>query len=295
MAGGGLVVGSVAGGRLDEELFPAETAVPFATLRVEDPQLCPPPRRAKAVASHHHLRPLADHVAPEVDPGPPGELETQARRLRHSFGRSCRQSGRLENDEQRLCSPGEGRETVEAFGNPGPVSGARTGRWRGFDRRRAFGGRPVLGRCPALGRQVDQEDVDGTGLQQRPGHRQAFVEVGRSENDQPLQLDTPSDSLDGIQASSEIHVADDSPGCLRLRGKAQGERCLAARVVAQDGEAGLAWHATGAENGVELRKARPHDTRILDRLGQTRGRRERFGKSREGADDGSGRTPALAK
>ena len=146
MAGGGLVVGSVAGGRLDEELFPAETAVPFATLRVEDPQLCPPPRRAKAVASHHHLRPLADHVAPEVDPGPPGE----------------------------------GRETVEAFGNPGPVSGARTGRWRGFDRRRAFGGRPVLGRCPALGRQVDQEDVDGTGLQQRPGHRQAFVEIGRA-------------------------------------------------------------------------------------------------------------------
>ena len=64
MAGGGLVVGSVAGGRLDEELFPAETAVPFATLRVEDPQLCPPPRRAKAVAGDHHLRPLAD-LSPE--------------------------------------------------------------------------------------------------------------------------------------------------------------------------------------------------------------------------------------
>jgi hypothetical protein len=272
MAAGGMTTG-----RLDEEILSGETAVPFAALCVEDPQLCPPPRRAKAVASHHHLRPLADHVAPEADPRPPGELEPQAGRLGHRLGRSCRQSGRPENDEQRLRAPGKRREAMETFRDSGPVPGSRTARWR------------------ALGWQVDQEDVDGSGLQQRSGHRQALVEVDRGEHDQPVELDSTSDGLDGIQASSEIHVADDAAGCLRLRGEPQRERRLAAGVVAQDGEARLPRHAAGAENRVERREPRSNDPGILEGLGQTGGRRERLGKRGQRADDRSGRAPALAK
>jgi hypothetical protein len=67
----------VAGGIFREEILPSEAAVPFATLRVEDPQFCPPPRWAEPVADDHHLRPLPDHVPAEADPRSAGELEAE--------------------------------------------------------------------------------------------------------------------------------------------------------------------------------------------------------------------------
>ena len=85
-----------------EEIRVAETAVPLATLGVEDPELRPSPRRPVAAAGDERLGPLADDVASEPDPRPSGELQAQSGR----FGDGGRETGRqprwLEGDEERL-------------------------------------------------------------------------------------------------------------------------------------------------------------------------------------------------
>jgi hypothetical protein len=58
-----------------EEIRVAETAVPLATLGVEDPELRSSPRRPVAAAGDERLGPLADDVPSEPDPGPAGQLE----------------------------------------------------------------------------------------------------------------------------------------------------------------------------------------------------------------------------
>ena len=51
-----------------------EAAVPLPAVRVEDPEVCAPPRRPEMVPSDHHLGPLADDVTSEADPRPPGPV-----------------------------------------------------------------------------------------------------------------------------------------------------------------------------------------------------------------------------
>ena len=115
----------------------AETAVPLATLGVEDPELRPSSRRSVAAAGHERLRPLADDVPPEPDPGPARQFQAQSGRFGDSGREPGGQPGRLERDEERLRPPGEPGQPTQPLGNPG--------------RRRAHGG---------SGRQVDHEDVD---------------------------------------------------------------------------------------------------------------------------------------
>jgi len=96
----GVVTGGVdpaGGGNLAEEIAACETGVPIAAFRVEDSQLSPPPRRAKTVASDHHLRPLPDHVPAQADPRSPGELEAEPGSLCQRLRRCGRQTGRLED------------------------------------------------------------------------------------------------------------------------------------------------------------------------------------------------------
>jgi hypothetical protein len=90
---------------------------------------------------------------------------------------------------------------MQSLGDAGPAPGSRSD-----------------GSLP-LRWQIDQEDVHGTGLEECAGHCQAFVEVVRSENHEPLELDPARDCLDWIQAPGEIHVGDDPAGRLGLRGK----------------------------------------------------------------------------
>ena len=71
----GAARGTTAAGRapvVAEEVRAAETAVPLAALGVEDPELRPSPRRPVAAPGDERLGPLADDVAAEPDPGPPG-------------------------------------------------------------------------------------------------------------------------------------------------------------------------------------------------------------------------------
>ena len=104
--------------RLEEGLVP-EAGVALATLRVEDPEGRPPPRRAVSIACDQCLRPLAHDVASEPDPRPPGELEAEAGRLGHGGRQATRVTGRLEHDEERLRAPGQRRQPAEPVGDAG--------------------------------------------------------------------------------------------------------------------------------------------------------------------------------
>jgi hypothetical protein len=55
-------------GGIGEERLAEEAGVSTTALRIEDPELCPPPRRAGPVPGDDHLRPLADDVSAEPDP-----------------------------------------------------------------------------------------------------------------------------------------------------------------------------------------------------------------------------------
>lgn len=105
--------GAGRGGWVDQELVPAEAGIALATVRVEDPERGPTPRRTEPVAGDERVRPLADDVATEPDPVAPAELEAQAGCLRHGRREAAvRSSGRIERHEQRVRPTGEGRQAV---------------------------------------------------------------------------------------------------------------------------------------------------------------------------------------
>ena len=99
-----------------------ETGVPFAALGVEDPERRPPPRRAVAVVRDERLGALADDVAAQADPRPAGQLEPDAGRLVDRGREAAGESGRIEDQEQRLRAPGERGESMESIGDLAGVS-----------------------------------------------------------------------------------------------------------------------------------------------------------------------------
>jgi len=215
------------GGRVVEEVRAAEARVALAALGVEDPELRPPPRRAKPVAGDDHLGLLADDVASEPDPAASRELQPEAGGLRDGRGETGGQPGWLEGHEQRLRPAGEGREPAEPVGDlRGGRAGVRT-RW-----------------------QVDDEQVHRPAGEQRPGDREALVERVRREDDEPVEPDTAGDGLDRVEGTGEVEPGDDRAIGLGLRGEAEGERRLAAAGVAAEGDAGAAGQAARPEDGV---------------------------------------------
>ena len=79
------------GGRsLAQQRVPAEASIALAAVRVEDPQIRPPARRPETVPGDGHLHPLADDVAAEPDPRPPGDLQAEAGHLREGTGHGSR-------------------------------------------------------------------------------------------------------------------------------------------------------------------------------------------------------------
>jgi hypothetical protein len=120
---------------------------------------------------------------------------------------------------------------------------------------------PAGGSTP--GRQIDQEEVYRPGLKERASYRQPFVQVGRREDDQPLELHSSRHGFDGIQAPREIEIGNDPPGSLCLCSKAEGEGGLAARMLPEDRQARLPRYAPWSENRVECRKAGPNDMSIV--------------------------------
>ena len=261
-----------------EEPVEAEAGVALAAVRVEDPKGRATTRWAGPTAGDHHLRSLADHVPAEPDPRPAGQLEPDAGRLADRPGEAARAGGirRLEHDEADPGPPGQCGQPAESIGE-----GASE------DRVRAL---------PVAPRQVDDQQVDGSTGEQRAGDGQAFVGVGRGQDDEPLRLDPAGDDLDGIERGGEVQPGDDRAGGLGRRGQPQRERGPAARQVAAQRHAHAPRHAAGAEDGVELGEAGREDT---IRVGLREGAiLERDGGQRPddvAREPGRGRSPARSK
>ena len=64
--------GGVGGGLVGKEVVVGEAGIALTPLRVEDPESRPASGRAVSVAGDQRLGSLADDVAPEPDPRPPG-------------------------------------------------------------------------------------------------------------------------------------------------------------------------------------------------------------------------------
>ena len=214
----------------------AETAVPLATLGVEDPELCSSPRRPVAAAGDERLGPLADDVAAEPDPGPPGQLQAEPGRFGDGGGEARYQARRLEGDEERLGPASQACKATQ------PLGDLRRGRAR-----------------VRTGREVNHEDIDRAAGEEHPGDRQALVEgVGR-QDDEPVEPDAARRGLDRIERPGEIEPGDDRAVRLGLGDEPQRERGGTGRRRAAERHAGRARKPARPDDRIERRKAGPDD------------------------------------
>lgn len=219
-----------------EEIRVAETAVPLATLGVEDPELRPSPRRPIAAAGHKRLGPLADDVPPEPDPRPPRQLQPQAGRFGDRGREPGGQPGWLEGDEEGFRPPSEPGQPSQPLGD--------LGRSRASVRAR---------------REVDHEDVDRATGEEHPGNRQALIEGVGGQDDEPVEPDAASGGLDRIERLGEVQPGDDRAVRLGLGHEPEGKgRGTGARATAQR-DAGAPGEPAGPNDRVEGREAGPDD------------------------------------
>ena len=214
----------------------AETAVPLATLGVEDPELRPSARRPVAAAGDECLGPLADDVAAEPDPATSLELEAETCRFGNRRRQPRCQARRLEGDEERLGPPGEPRQTPQPLGDLG--------------RRRAG----VRAR-----REVDHEDIDRAAGEEHPGDRQALIEGVGGQDDEPVEADAAGGGLDRVERPGEVQPGDDRAVGLGLGDEPQGERGGPGARGAFQRHARAPREPARPDDRVEGRKAGPDD------------------------------------
>jgi hypothetical protein len=219
-----------------EQFRVAETAVPIATLGVEDPQLRPSSRRPVAAPCHDRLGALTYHVPAEPDPRLPLELQPEPGR----FGDGGREPGGqarwLERDEEGLGPAGEPGQPSEPIGDLGR-RGAGGGSWR----------------------EVDHEDVDRAGGEEHPGDRQALVEGLGCQDHEPVEADAAGHGLDRIEGTGEVEPGHDRAVGLGLGDQPEGEGGGAGARRAVEGDARVARQPAGPYDRVEGWEAGPDD------------------------------------
>ncbi len=199
----------------------------YPAVGVEDLQLDQPARRAEPVLRHRHRRLLPDDVPSEPYPGTPLELQAEAGHLGE-----CRMDGRgevrrLENDETGADPSGVRRQPAD----------------------------DDLLALPGARRQVDHEQVDRPTREEGTRECEPLGRIGRAQDDQPAQVYSPADCLEGVERVSEVEEGDDRPARLRLCHAAERERRLAARGGPADRRARAAREPPWTENRVERREA----------------------------------------
>lgn len=177
-----------------------------------------------------HLRPLADDIAPEADPGPPDELEAETGPGTERIGPPA---GRLEHDEHRTGPSGERREPAESVEDPA---------------------RPL-----ESGWQVDEQQVHRPGLEKRTGQGQALVEGRRDEHGEPFEADPAGHGLDRVEAAVEVQPGDERTGRLGLGEELECECGSPARGLAPEGDRTGPGDPTRAEERIELGEPRRDD------------------------------------
>jgi hypothetical protein len=217
---------------VEEELLTVEAGVTLPAVGVEDPECRPAPRWAVAIPGDQCLGALADDVAPEADPRAPGQLQAEAGRFGDGPGQASGETGRFQDDEQRLCSPGQGGKTTEPIGDD-----------RGT----------IRGRQPAAG-QVQDQEIHRTAGEQRAADGEALIErLGRDDHE-PFEANPAGDGLDRIEAPGEIQPGHDGARGLGLRGKPQDECGPAAGAVTANGDTRRARQPAGSQDRVERGK-----------------------------------------
>ena len=197
--------------RLPQQLVAGQAGVSHSTVRVQNSKLRGPSGRSKTIPTYAHLRPLPNDVPPQPDPRQAAQLEPERGDLRDRSGDRRREPRRLENDHLDAGSTGEGRQAME------PIGQTRRG---------------PSGRIERPVRQIQHEEIDRSVLEKHRGHCQRLLErIGR-DDDQPVELDAPSDCLDGIEASSQIEVRRYSTCHLGLGDCPQRQGRFAARLAA---------------------------------------------------------------
>jgi hypothetical protein len=221
-------------GGVDEEVLPAEAGVSLTAVRIEDPERGSSARWSEPVAGDERLGLLPDHVAPEADPSPAGQLESEAGRLGDRGREAVRvaAAGGLEQDQQDVRAPGKRRQAMQPVGHLRGAVGARE-----------------------AGRQVDEEQIDRAARQQRPADRECLIERVRRDDDEPFETDAASDRFDRVERAREVDPGHDRAGGLGLGHGPQCERRAAAGAVAAQGHARVPWQAPRSEDRVELGEA----------------------------------------
>jgi len=232
------VVSLGGGGGVDEEVLPAKAGVALAAVRVEDPERGPSARRSEPVAGDQRLGLLPDHVPPEADPSPAGQLESEPGRFGDRGREAVRVAapGGFEQDQQHVRAPGERRQAMQPVG----------------DFRGAVG-------APEAARQVDQEQIDRAARQQRPADRECLVERFGRDDDEPFEADAAGDRFDRVERAREVDPGHDRAGSLGFRHGPQCERRAAAGPVAAQGHASIPRQTPRSEDRVEGGKASGDD------------------------------------
>ena len=231
-------------GLVDQQGVPGETAVPLAALGVEDPERRPTPRRTVSVVRDERLGALADDVSTEPDPRATRELEAEPRRLGDRRRETATEPGRIEDQQERLGSPGQRGEPPE------PIADAARG----------------IGSCQATTGQVEDEQIDRSTGQQAARDAEPLVEAGRGDDDEPLEPDTTGDGLDRVEAARQVEPGHDRALRLGFGGDPQAERRPAARPIAADRDAGRLREPAEPEDRIERGEARPDDAVVGPRV-----------------------------
>ena len=123
-------------------------------------------------------------------------------------------------------------------------------------------GRLVGPRQSAAG-QVEDEQVDRAAGQQRARDREALVQAGRRDDDEPLEPHAAGDRLDRVEAAREIQPGHDRALRLGLRDDPQRQGGPAAGAVAADRDAGRFREPARPEDRIERGEAGVDDAVVV--------------------------------
>lgn len=226
--------GSVFGRHLPQQLVPSQAGIPRAALRVQDPKLRRPPRRPVPIPRDAHLGPLPYDVPAEAYPRPPAQLQAERGNLGQRAHQRRGQTRRLEHQQLDPGSTRQRRQAVQSLAQSG------RGQTQAIARQR---------------RQVQQQQVHRSVLEEHRRHRQRLLDGVRREYDQPFELNAPSRRFDRVEAPREVQVGGYPTGGLDLGDGPQPESGLAARSGPLEGRDRGTRQSPQAEDGIQSAKA----------------------------------------
>ena len=115
--------------------------------------------------------------------------------------------------------------------------------------------------------QVEDEQVDRAAGEKRARDREALVQAGRRDDDQPLEPNAAGDRLDRVEAAREVQPGHDRALRLGLRDDAEREGRPAAGAVAADRDAGRLGEAARPEDRIERGEAGMDDAVVVGDVG----------------------------